>query len=100
MRTNRNRNGNRSYRDEHNRFSSNEGYANRNGRRSYRSDNSYSNGYSNADAERYPISRAYDDVDDERYSQRHSRDNRNGDRQEWNSKGFSQFDRADNDDFR
>lgn len=98
MRAKRDRNGNGTHRDDHGRFASNEGYLNRNSRRSYRDDRSYSNGNSNADAERYPISRSYDDYEDGQYHQ--SSYYRGGDQREWDSKGFSQFDRSDNDDFR
>jgi hypothetical protein len=98
MRANRNRTSNGTHRDEPGRFTSNEGYSNRNNKRSYRDDRSYSNGYSNADAERYPISRSYDDFDDEQFNQ--SNYSRGDDHREWDNRGFSQFDRSDNDDFR
>lgn len=99
MRTNR-KNSHDNRRGDSRRFSSNDGYENRNGNRTYR-DQSYTNGYSGADSERYPVSRGYDDYDENDFDDYNTSSyNRGGDHREWDSKGYSHFDRSSNDDFR
>lgn len=94
MKTNR-RKGNDYRGGDNSRFSSNQSNSTRN-----RSDQNHSHGqgYSNTDAERYPVSRAYDEYDDDHYNS--SNYGRGGEHRDWDSQGYSQFDRSNNNDFR